>query len=120
MSTHPIELESFESVVPGGVRRVTWLVQLDERWQLASDVPGARVEQCDAGPAMVWRRTITVALAPGSRLVRVESTPRRAAPRDPLAYLFGPAPKDPRQTRRSHFVVNTAGRLERVPPRHAS
>jgi hypothetical protein len=120
MSTYSIELETFESVVPGGVRRVTWLIQRDERWLVASDVPGARVEQRDVGPKMVWLRTVTVALAPGSRLVRVDSTPRRAAPRDPLAYLFGPAPKRTRQTRRSHFVVNAAGTLERVPPWHAS
>jgi hypothetical protein len=120
MSTYPIELETFESVVPGGVRRVSWLVQRDEGWVIAGEVPGAQVEQRDVGPSMVWLRTVTLALPPGSRLMRVESTPRRAAPRDPLAYLFGPAPNHPRQTRRSHFVVNAAGKLERVPPWHGT
>lgn len=113
---HTIEVESFEAIVPGGVRRVTWLVESDSEWRLASELPGASVEACDCGPGMVWLRRVTLALPPGARLARVESAPERAAPRDPLAYLFGPKPASGRKTRRSQFVVGAAGKLVRVPP----
>jgi hypothetical protein len=117
MTTYSVELEAFESVVPGGVRRVTWLVQRDEDWLMASEVPGAQVEFHQGVPGMVWRRSVTLALAPGSRLARIESTPQRAASRDPLAYLFGAEEKRDRQTRRSYFIVKAGGKLERVPAR---
>jgi hypothetical protein len=117
MTTYHIELEAFESIVPGGVRRVTWLVQRDEDWQMASEAPGAQVEQHQGVPGTVWRSTVTLALPTGSRLARIESVPMRTAPRDPLAYLFGPGEKRDRQTRRSYFVVKAGGKLQRVPPR---
>jgi hypothetical protein len=116
---HRIEVESFEAVVRGGVRRVTWLVESDGEWRLASELPGATVEARDAGPGTVWARRVTLALPPGARLARVESTPERAAPRDPIAYLFGPERQSGRQTRRSQFVVGVAGKLERVAPPRA-
>jgi hypothetical protein len=111
---HTIEVEAFEAVVAGGVRRVTWLVESGREWRLASELPGASVEARDAGPGMVWVRRVTLALPAGARLVRIESSPERTAPRDPLAYLFGPEKRRARQTRRSQFVVGVAGRLERV------
>lgn len=117
--SYPIQLEAFESVVPGGVRRVTWLVQQDEDWLIVSEFPGARVEQRDARPGMIWVRSVTLELPPGSQLVRIESEPNLAPPRDPLAYLFGSAGKKARQSRRSYFVVKAGGKLERVPPPRA-
>jgi hypothetical protein len=117
--SYHIELEAFESVVPGGVRRVTWLVQQDEDWLIASEFPGARVEQRDARPGTVWVRSVTLELPPGSLLVRIESEPSRTPPRDPLAYLFGSAGKKTRQSRRGYFVVKAGGKLERVPPPRA-
>jgi hypothetical protein len=119
MTAIEIELEAFESIVPGGVRRVTWLVQRDDDWVLASEVPGAEVESCDVGPKMVWLRRVRVSLSPGSLLQRIESVPMRAEPRDPLAYLFGPVAKRDRETRRSHFIVTVGGKLERVSPRRS-
>jgi len=116
---HTIEVEAFEAIVPGGVRRVTWLVESDGEWHLASESPGASVEARDAGPGMVWVRRVKVPLPPGARLARVESTPERAAPRDPLAYLLGPEQRGGRQTRRSQFVVSVAGKLERIAPPRA-
>jgi hypothetical protein len=117
MTAYSIELESLESVVAGGVRRVTWLVERDSDWLIASDFPGAQVEQREGGAGVVWRRRVTLALPPGARLARVESAPKRAPPKDPLAYLFGPADGRNRQTRRSYFTVSASGKLERVPPR---
>jgi hypothetical protein len=118
-SLHTIQVEAYESVVAGGVRRVTWLVESGREWILASELPGASVEACDVGPGTVWLRRVTLALPPGARLMRVESAPERAAARDPLAYLFGPERRSTRQTRRSQFVVGLAGKLERVRPARA-
>lgn len=114
---HTIIVESFEGIVPGGVRRVTWLVEDGPEWRLASEMPGAMVERRDAGPGVVWLQRVTLPLAAGARLMRVESAPDRAAPRDPLAYLFSPERGRGRQTRRSQFIVGSAGKLQRVTPR---
>lgn len=116
---HTIEVEAFEAIVPGGVRRVTWLVESEGEWRLASEWPGASVEARDAAPGTVWVRRVTLALPSGARLARVESAPERKAPRDPLAYLFAPEQRHPRQTRRSQFVVGAGGKLERVAPPRA-
>lgn len=114
---HTIEVEAFEAVVPGGVRRVTWLIESGSEWRLASEVPGASVEARERGPGMVWVRRVTIALPPGARLERIESAPKRTTTRDPLAYLFEPARGQTRETRRSRFVVGATGKLERVAPR---
>ena len=112
-----LELDTFEVVVPGGVRRVTWLVLQDGTWTMASEVPGARVELRDAGPKVVWRRHVSLTLPVGSHLSRVESAPKRAPPRDPLAYLLAPKRDATRETRRSYFVLATGGKLERLASR---
>lgn len=114
MRRHALELESFEAVVPGGVRRVTWLVESEREWRLASELPGASVEMCDVGPGMVWLRRVTLELPPGARLLRVETAPKRAVSQDPLAYLFDATRARARETRRTPFVVGAAGKLERV------
>jgi hypothetical protein len=112
-----LELETFEAVVAGGVRRVTWLVLQDDKWTMVSEVPGARVEQRDVGPSVVWRRRVKLALPLGSHLSRVESVPRRAPARDPLAYLLTPSRGGDRETRRSYFVLGARGKLERLAER---
>jgi hypothetical protein len=117
MTGFSFELESLEAVVPGGVRRVTWLIQRDQDWLLVSEFPGAEVEQREGGPGVVWRRSVKLELPPGSKLARVESAPRRAAAKDPLAYLFGPEGNRDRETRRSFFIVSPGGKLERAPAR---
>ena len=111
-----LELDTFEAIVPGGVRRVTWLHATEDDWALVSELPGARVEQLDCGPGVVWRRQVAVAVPVGTRLMRVESVPRRAPPQDPLAYLLGSSAKVGRETRRSQFVVAPSGKLQRLPP----
>jgi hypothetical protein len=117
ITTHEVALQSFETVMRGGVRRVTWLLSTDEDWTLVSEQPNARVTNLDRGPGVVWRREVIVTLPVGARLMRVESMPERAAPRDPLAYLLGSPGGPGRKTRRNEFVVAPGGVLERVPPR---
>lgn len=117
MSDIEVELESFEAVVPGGVRRVTWLVLQDEKWTLVSDSPDARIEQREGGAGMIWLRRVVLRLPLGARLKRVESLPRRETPRDPLAYLLSPTKGGDRETRRSYFVLARGGKLERIHPR---
>jgi hypothetical protein len=112
-----LELQTFEAVVPGGVRRVTWLVLQEGKWTMASEVPGARVEQRDAGRSVVWQRHVSLSLPVGSHLSRVESLPRRAPPRDPLAYLLAPKRDSTRETRRSYFLLGPGGKLERLSAR---
>lgn len=114
-TVYDVALEMSECVVPGGVRRVTWLVYTDSDWTLASALPGARVEQKERGPGMVWLRQVVVPLALGARLMRVESAPMRTAARDPLEYLLAPSQPNARRTRRSYFAVSAGGELARLP-----
>jgi hypothetical protein len=48
--------------------------------------------------------------------MRVESAPKRAEPRDPLAYLMSNVRGAERVTLRRYFTVNGGGKLERLPP----
>lgn len=112
---HEIELSTFESIVPGGVRRVSWLRFDDGDWTLLTEGPEVRVVPRDCGPGTVWARTLVALLPAGSRLMRVESAPKRAEPRDPLAYLMSNVRGAERSTRRSFFMVNASGKLERLP-----
>jgi hypothetical protein len=114
--THELTLETFESIVPGGVRRVTWLIETDEDWMVVGELPHAQVEQLDCGPGVVWRRRVVVTLAVGTKLMRVESVPKRERAKDPLAYLLGPGAGVGRETRRSQFVLAVGGALTRLPP----
>lgn len=116
LATHELTLETFESVVPGGVRRVTWLLETDEDWTVIGELPHAQVEQLDCGPGVVWRRRVVLTLPVGARLMRVESVPKRGPALDPLAYLLGPSARVGRETRRARFVVAAGGALTRLPP----
>lgn len=118
-ATHELTLETFESVVPGGMRRVTWLVETDEDWTIIGELPHARVEHLDCGPGVVWRRRVVLSLPVGARLMRVESVPKRGPALDPLAYLLGPSARVGRETRRAQFVVAAGGALTRLPPPNA-
>jgi hypothetical protein len=119
MTDFQIQLETFESVVPGGVRRVAWFIRSGDDWARVNEHASASVELCDRGPGTVWQRRILLCLPVGARLMRVESVPRRAAARDPLAYIVSPTGARDRDTRRSYFAVSASGKLERLagPPR---
>ena len=112
-----IALEAFETIVDGGVRRVSWLVADGEDWITAAEYPGASVEMADRSPGVVWRRSVRLRLPVGTRLMRVESVPPpRAAQKDPLSYLWGAPRASAQQVQRRYFKVDVGGRLEREPP----
>ena len=118
-ATHELTLETFESIVPGGVRRVTWLLETDDDWTIIGELPHATVQQLDCGPGVVWRRQVRLTLPVGARLMRVDSVPKRTPALDPLAYLLGSSARVGRETRRAQFVVAAGGALTRLPPPNA-
>jgi hypothetical protein len=109
-----IELDISESITRGGVRRVTWHVASDDSWLSVTAVPGAEIRDAQSTAGVVWRRHVLVELPPGTRLMRVESEPERAPPKDPMAYLWQERGGVRRKVKRSYFRVGTGGRLERV------
>lgn len=113
MTEHEIQLEVFEAVTEGGVRRVSWHVAQGTRWLSAANYPGARVDLADRTSGIVWQRRVLLCLPAGTRLMRVESLPDRGVQRDPLAYLFKPGKSSPQHVQRSYFQVGDAGRLVR-------
>jgi hypothetical protein len=114
MTEHEIELEAFEAIAEGGVRRVSWHVAQGERWLAAANYPGARVDLADRAPGMVWRRRVLLCVPMGTRLMRVESLPDRSLQQDPLAYLWKPQQRAKERVQRSYFRVGRAGRLVRA------
>lgn len=114
MKSFDIELEIFESVMRGGVRRVTWHVANEDDWVSATACPGAHVDRQDNSPGTVWRSRVLVQLPPGAELMRVESEPDRQKSDDPLAYFWSAPRVHRRLVRRSYFRVDNAGRLSRI------
>jgi hypothetical protein len=108
---YEIVLETFEAVMEGGVRRVSWHVAQGERWLAAVNYPGARVALADGTRGVVWQRRVQLCLPTGTRLMRVESTPERNVQSDPLAYLWQPGRGTKQRVQRSYFQVGAAGRL---------
>lgn len=115
MTTLEVELEIFETVVRGGVRRVTWHVENVDDWISATACPGAQVNRQDNSPGTVWRSRVLVRLALGTKLMRVESEPDRQKPADPLAYFWSAPRVHRRLVKRSYFQVDAGGRLLRLP-----
>ncbi len=114
VQSYEVLLDSSEAVTRGGLRRITWLVETEERWVLAAEYPGARVEFGDRGAGVVFHRRVFVPLCLGAQVQKVESEPERSAPRDVLDYLWI-SPRGPeRKVRRSFFRVGHNGLLERV------
>ena len=113
MADHEIQLEVFEAIAEGGVRRVSWHVAQGERWLSAANYPGARVNLADRSRGVVWQRRVLLCLPAGTRLMRVESLPDRSVQRDPLAYLWKRGGTQQR-VQRSYFRVGDAGRLVRA------
>lgn len=112
MDSYEIELDCFETIVAGGVRRVTWHVERGRDWASIADI-GRRVEDRDERPPrVVWQRRFAVRVERGARLMRVESRPARQSLVDPIQYLLGPK-RSERQVRRSYFVVGARGQLLR-------
>jgi hypothetical protein len=115
MKRFEVELEIFEAVMRGGVRRVTWHVAEDDDWISATACPGAQVNKQDSSPGTVWRCRVVVQLPLGAELMRVESEPDRQKSEDPLAYFWSAPRVHRRLVRRSYFRVESGGRLLRLP-----
>jgi hypothetical protein len=110
-----IELDISESVTRGGVRRVTWHVAKDDdTWLSVTEVPGADIRDPASTAGVIWHKHVLVTLPLGARLMRVESEPERAPPKDPMAYLWQGRPGVRRKVKRSYFRVGAAGKLVRV------
>jgi hypothetical protein len=112
--TMEIALSCFEVIAVRGVRRVAWYVAEQERWVPVASSSGARVENHDSCPGVVWRRQVFLNIAPGTKLMRIESQPDKGGPSDPLAYLWKQDRGAKQNVRRSYFRVGKAGRLEPV------
>jgi hypothetical protein len=114
MSLHRIELECFEVITEGGVRRVSWQLETKDGWTQISELASAESNE-DRAPRTVWRRRFVLELAGGSRLMRVESGPAADVRQDPMDYLLG-ARRSPRRLQRSYFTVSERGQLLRQEP----
>jgi hypothetical protein len=111
-----LELVELERVAGRGTERTAWFVRTGDAWTKVDGWPGATVERRDAGPGTVWEHAVGIAVPAGTELMRVDSRPRAAPPKDPLAHLRSGAARPPRATRRSYFRVDTSGRLVAVTP----
>jgi hypothetical protein len=105
-----VELVDSARVVAYGEARVTWFVRKSDGWVRAAEWPGAVIESRDAGPGTVWERAVTLELAQGTELLRVESRPRPETPKDPLSYLDRRTSRA-RATRRTRYRVEVGGRV---------
>lgn len=117
VATELVEVVEDERVAPHGQAHVWWFVQKADDYVKAGEWPGAVSERRDAGPGTVWERVIRFSVPRGTELMRVETRPRPAVRRDPLAYLEREQKGAPTVTRRSYFVVSRGGRLRLNPER---
>ena len=106
-----VELIDAEVIVPRGRRITTWFVRHNDGWLRAAAHPNATVDTLAPGPGTVFEHRIELALAQGTRLRRVESSPASEARRDPLAHLAYARRSPRRTTRRTEFSVGPRGEL---------
>jgi hypothetical protein len=109
-----VELVEEESVVPGGVVKVTWLVRHNDGWVRAPSHPTAQRESLERGSRVVWRTRFTLALPRGCVVVRVETRPEPKQ-RTALEHLTGGARGASRRTSRRAYVVGPRGALAPAP-----
>jgi hypothetical protein len=109
-----IELVEEEVVVEHGTRRVVWFVRHADAWEHASAWPGTVTTQRDAGPGTVWERVLELEVPIGTPLMRVETRPAPAPPRNALDYLRQEQRVAARHVRRAYFRADAHGRLARV------
>jgi hypothetical protein len=105
-----IELIEEERVVERGTHRVSWFVRVRDAWIAASKVDSASTElEKRPGPGVVWRRHTRLELPPGTRVLRVEQSPR-ALVRTPLEHL-AKSRSSPRQSSRRVYSIGSRGEL---------
>ncbi len=105
-----IELTEGEYVVERGKRQLTWLIRIADAWVHISKWPGAEIRRCEIKSGMVWENRTRLLVAPGARLVRVESRPAPYVKRDALSYLERPSAAK-RSVSRQEFRVSVRGNL---------
>jgi hypothetical protein len=105
-----IELTEGEYVVERGKRELTWLIRIADAWVHISKWPGAEIQRCELRSGMVWENRTHLLVAPGTRLIRVESRPAPYVKRDALSYLERPAAAK-RRVSRQQFRVGARGNL---------
>ena len=87
LRVHTIVLVESEKIVPRGVAKQKWLVQLDGRFTPAHLVPGAEVNLRQPEPGFVWSRGITLKLPAATRLELVKEVPRPQKRTDTFSFL---------------------------------
>lgn len=112
-----VELESSESIAERGTRKVAWLVRVADAWVRAGELSGATVEQLEPRAGTIWCSRIEILLAPGTRLMRVESRPAPLERKSALDYLAQEIRQPRRRVQRTLYRVGRRGELEREPAR---
>jgi len=112
----PITLHESETVVAFGYRKVVWFIWERDRYRPAATWPGACVKNEQPRPGTVWERHVGVSLDVGTRLMQLDSRPNGGPARDVMDYLRRETRKAERETHRSYYEVDSAGRLIRSPP----
>lgn len=99
-----------EVVMPGGASKVSWFVRHHDGWVRARSHPSAKSERLERGSGVVWRTRVTLELARGSEVVRVEARP---APRQKsaLEHLTSGARGAAQKTLRRLYLVGPNGEL---------
>ncbi|RYZ01396.1 MAG: hypothetical protein EOO73_35650 [Myxococcales bacterium] len=110
-----VELREGEYVAQRGTCKITWLVRLNDAWVHVSEWPAVEVERCETKSGVVWENLTRLSVAPGARLLRVESRPAPYAARDALDYLKR-SPGVARRVIRQEFRVGRRGDLRRFDP----
>lgn len=110
-----VEVREGEYVAQRGTCKVTWLVRFNDAWVHVSEWPGVEVERCETKSGVVWENLTRLSVAPGARLLRVESRPAPYAARDALDYLKR-SPNAARRVFRQEFRVGRRGDLRRFAP----
>lgn len=112
-TTETVTIIVGEHVAARGRRSISWLLRDRNRWVPVQRCERAGVERLDAGPGTVWEARVTLNLPRGARLMRVESTPRRDARREPLEYLRREVRAAERTVHRTEYEVGPRGKLRR-------
>ncbi len=107
-----VELYDSEKIVDRGTQRTDWYVRVGDGWQRAARIPGATTTTLDVGPGTVWQICIELQLPAGTKLMRVQSSPRRERARDAFTHLLQGSRGPAVQTRPSYFRVGRRGEID--------
>ncbi len=110
---YSVDLLESEQVVPYGVAKRTWFVNVEGRFTPAHKVLGAQIERRQSERGVVWSRTITLQLAAGTRLELVQESPRPRGRADTFSILTLDQ-KSATVRRRTVHEVTVGGRIALV------